>query len=331
MIHMHKRHPEMTDTDFSVIQENMENFLRVHQNKTEKGDYGGETVLCKIKTSRGITGVSYEVLLTGRIFLKTAFFDHENGIDSWIVKNGTSRDLMDSGITKRGNAASMLTGHTSQTDKTADSPTLSDIQPLSLSMIQEWIGIVNGASFDQSAWHGTSHDLDAFDLGAIGTGEGAQVHGWGLYFAQDRAVSEGYKERASEALARVIPLWETDTKRRMTVGWSSITMEIRLAFWIIQIHLRELWTQSTIRLFEVEIPENDMLLDEQKTLEEQPKIVKLLDKYLEVQEVPRTYLSDIQGHGRQGFARGGSRHGTHDRRGAGGRKCTERKCIFTIC
>ena len=149
MLHMHKRHPEMTDTDFSVIQENMENFLRVHQDKTEKGDYGGETVLCKIKTSRGITGVSYEFLPTGRIFLKTAFFDHENGIDSWIAKNGTSRDLMDSGITKRGNAASMLTGHPSQTDKTADSPTLSDIQPLSLSMIQERISIVNGASFDK--------------------------------------------------------------------------------------------------------------------------------------------------------------------------------------
>ena len=62
-------------------------------------------------------------------------------------------------------------------------------------MIQGRIGIVNGASFDQSAWHGTPHGFDAFDLGAIGTGEGAQVHGWGLYFAQDRAVSEWYKER----------------------------------------------------------------------------------------------------------------------------------------
>ena len=38
----------------------------------------------------------------------------------------------------------------------------------------------------QSAWHGTPHDFDGFDLGAIGTGEGAQVHGWGLYFAQNR-------------------------------------------------------------------------------------------------------------------------------------------------
>ena len=49
--------------------------------------------------------------------------------------------------------------------------------------------------FRQSAWHGTPHDFDGFDLGAVGTGEGAQVHGWGLYFAQNREVSEGYKRQ----------------------------------------------------------------------------------------------------------------------------------------
>ena len=195
MIHMHNHHPEMTDEDFSVIQENMEKFLRVHQDKTGKGDYGGETVLCKIKTPRGVAGVSYELLPTGRIFLKTAFFDNENGIDNWIAKNGTSKDLMYADTEKRGNAASMLTGHPSRTADAADSLTPSVAQPLSLFMIQERIGIVNGEKFNQSAWHGTPHDFDGFDLGAIGTGEGAQVHGWGLYFAKERSVSEGYKDR----------------------------------------------------------------------------------------------------------------------------------------
>ena len=195
MIHMHNHHPEMTDEDFAVIQENMENFLRVHQDKTEKGDYGGETVLCKIKTPRGIAGVSYELLPTGRIFLKTAFFDNERGIDNWITKNGTSKDIMDAGTRKRGDAASMLTGHPSRTADVADSLTPSDVQPLSLFMIQERIGVVNGEKFNQSAWHGTPHDFDGFDLGAIGTGEGAQVHGWGLYFAQNRETSQGYRER----------------------------------------------------------------------------------------------------------------------------------------
>ena len=55
-------------------------------------------------------------------------------------------------------------------------------------------------TFFQTAWHGSPHDFDQFDLGAIGTGEGAQVHGWGLYFAANREVSEGYLERLSDVI-----------------------------------------------------------------------------------------------------------------------------------
>ena len=51
----------------------------------------------------------------------------------------------------------------------------------------------------QSAWHGSPHDFDEFDLGAIGSGEGNQAHGWGLYFAKDKKVSKLYKEVLSKA------------------------------------------------------------------------------------------------------------------------------------
>lgn len=46
----------------------------------------------------------------------------------------------------------------------------------------------------QSAWHGSPYDFDEFDLGAIGSGEGNQVHGWGLYFAKNKKVSVAYKD-----------------------------------------------------------------------------------------------------------------------------------------
>lgn len=51
----------------------------------------------------------------------------------------------------------------------------------------------------QAAWHGSPHDFDTFDLGAVGTGEGNQAHGWGLYFAKDKKVSKLYKEVLSKA------------------------------------------------------------------------------------------------------------------------------------
>ena len=51
----------------------------------------------------------------------------------------------------------------------------------------------------QAAWHGSPHDFDEFDLGAVGSGEGNQAHGWGLYFAKDKKVSKLYKEVLSKA------------------------------------------------------------------------------------------------------------------------------------
>lgn len=48
--------------------------------------------------------------------------------------------------------------------------------------------------YNQSAYHGTPHNFEKFDLGAIGSGEGAQAHGWGLYFAENKKVAERYRE-----------------------------------------------------------------------------------------------------------------------------------------
>lgn len=86
-------------------------------------------------------------------------------------------------------------------------------------------------SLDQTAYHGTPHKFKDFSLEHIGTGEGAQAHGWGLYFAQDRNVSEDYRNRLRTGRSRG-------------------------------------------QLFEVDIPENDVLLDEQKVFEAQPEKVK---------------------------------------------------------
>jgi hypothetical protein len=43
------------------------------------------------------------------------------------------------------------------------------------------------------AYHGSPHDFDRFDISKIGTGEGAQSYGHGLYFAENPKVAESYK------------------------------------------------------------------------------------------------------------------------------------------
>jgi hypothetical protein len=47
------------------------------------------------------------------------------------------------------------------------------------------------------AYHGSPYDFNQFDLSKIGTGEGAQAYGHGLYFAENPATAEEYKKNVS--------------------------------------------------------------------------------------------------------------------------------------
>lgn len=92
-------------------------------------------------------------------------------------------------------------------------------------------------TYNQAAWHGSPHDFDTFDLGAIGTGEGNQAHGWGLYFAKKKSVSRNYQKELAKRLGTTSP-----------------------------------------KLFKVEIPDQETMLDEDKYFKEQNKDV--IDKII---------------------------------------------------
>lgn len=44
------------------------------------------------------------------------------------------------------------------------------------------------------AYHGSPHDFERFDMSKIGTGEGAQAYGHGLYFAENPATAQSYRD-----------------------------------------------------------------------------------------------------------------------------------------
>lgn len=184
----------------------------------------------------------------------------------------------------------------------------------------------NDEVYNQSAYHGTPHSFERFDLGAIGTGEGNQAHGWGLYFAADKKIAdERYRKRLTND-QYVIETDEAtyyfdiekqdwvDKKTGQPVGGMSTPLghavwEIgfregnvqaalkalkgqrdalieendssnaqRLDFLIRTIKLLEEkkfnYRKDNGSLFEVDIPENDVLLDEDKPLNEQPLSVR---------------------------------------------------------
>jgi hypothetical protein len=53
---------------------------------------------------------------------------------------------------------------------------------------------VKGPALAALLFHGSPHKFDKFDMSKIGTGEGAQAYGHGLYFAENADVAKAYKE-----------------------------------------------------------------------------------------------------------------------------------------
>ena len=176
-------------------------------------------------------------------------------------------------------------------------------------------------TYNQSAWHGSPHDFDKFDLGAIGTGEGNQAHGWGLYFAKNREVAQTYKDVLGIDSVEII---SGDTKYRLNddIEWYDnktksiidaenplsmalttlseegestkaiknltdfikskkdnksdyVVAQVKRAEQALQILKDNHFdTHQWNTMFEVDIPENEYLLNEQENIEKQSPIVK---------------------------------------------------------
>ena len=178
-----------------------------------------------------------------------------------------------------------------------------------------------GEGHNQVAWHGSPFDFDSFDLGKIGAGEGNQAHGWGLYFAKNKKISEAYKSvfgykglsiniddkhytqneegdfvennkeveygsPLSYALNQLIASegdkkaaikeLRDNAKRRENSEIESAKTQSE-AFLKAADLLEKAKNVNTFtggKLYQVEVPENDVLLDEQKPFSEQPEKVK---------------------------------------------------------
>lgn len=66
---------------------------------------------------------------------------------------------------------------------------------------------MNAASRNQSGaivYHGSPHSFDKFDMSKIGTGEGAQAYGHGLYFADKPGVAQTYRNALAQTEMRDI-------------------------------------------------------------------------------------------------------------------------------
>lgn len=149
----------------------------------------------------------------------------------------------------------------------------------------------------QRVWHGTPHrgiETTGFKLNKIGSGEGAQAYGWGMYFASQREVAQRYQprnKRAEELMMaeyskaeragdyESLELWEAALTHKLSddilseeeFGHIPITKRDAVARKVREIGKK---TSAGGSLYSANIPENDELLDWDKPLSEQPLKVR---------------------------------------------------------
>lgn len=72
------------------------------------------------------------------------------------------------------------------------------LQSAARGFVKEEPRLYNVVMASVPAWHGTPHEVDKFDISKIGTGEGAQAFGHGLYFTDAKSIAEFYRDTLSK-------------------------------------------------------------------------------------------------------------------------------------
>lgn len=120
-----------------------------------------------------------------------------------------------------------------------------------------------------TVWHGSPHKFDKFDSSKIGTGEGAQAYGHGLYLAESDKVAGEYANMFAKSPASPAQLLKLrDAAPKGGAEWS---------------HYDDLVKNGQGSLYKVDLPDDAIakMLDWDKPLSQQPKAVQTAyKKYL---------------------------------------------------
>lgn len=145
------------------------------------------------------------------------------------------------------------------------------------------------ATLFQPAYHGSPHLFDRFSTDRIGTGEGAQSYGHGLYFAGKKEVAAYYREQLTKAAKIpshvVAALKEVDMLGFNTAGQAMAAIRSH-PDWVQRWDAGDLSPDKVSaiedyakngnkgRLYHVDVPDQHELMDWDKPLAEQPPDVR---------------------------------------------------------
>jgi hypothetical protein len=79
------------------------------------------------------------------------------------------------------------------------------------------------------AYHGSPHSFEAFDTSKIGTGEGAQAYGHGLYFAEGEGVARSYRDRLAPGGTPAVVKPDAEATAKYQDQWDDLVQQHRAA------------------------------------------------------------------------------------------------------
>ncbi len=170
--------------------------------------------------------------------------------------------------------------------------------------------------FFQPAYHGTPHEVERFSLQKIGSGEGNQAFGWGMYFASKRSVADYYAAAVSReqregdtALSEARDNLRAALKAEDDLGFDTFGEAVNSL--LADANWRDRWDLTDAdrvgtaleayrarrdalqgKLYQVEVPEDANLLDYDKPLGSQPAAVREAIQPLAAEVYGNQYSAD---------------------------------------
>jgi hypothetical protein len=164
--------------------------------------------------------------------------------------------------------------------------------PQALQNMMGLMGGLKGIIGLGTAYHGSPHLFDEFSAEKIGTGQGAQSYGHGLYFAENPEVAKSYSQVYEDRIAHANKMMANIAVREKTGEDVS--------------RIKKYWQDELSRLkpsmYQVDIPDEHIakMLDWDKPLSQQaPEVQKKLAPLLKSLEGKGYYITEASGTARR--------------------------------
>lgn len=167
--------------------------------------------------------------------------------------------------------------------------------------------VKSGGMIPLEAYHGTPHKIEgAFDINKVGTGEGAQAYGHGMYFAENPAVAKQYivndqLQKTPEGMARSYAQ-QYPSEKEALAGAKQRLQRLLDSGDVVEAKTQEQVVKALEsgklggNLYKVDIPDEHipMMMDYDKPIKDQPEILSKVRGLIKDPDILQTFDKNVE-------------------------------------